>query len=190
MRIIAILITICIVTASCKSKYSKAADEIASNAPDPVYMNAGKEKYSLYVPDGWTTEYRNNYGVDYYYISAPNTADDPNTSVNVASEFMQHLGLDEYLQATIRSVKKAISTAVVVAQGSIVANNLDGVWYSYRMKPGGIDVTLVSYIFPKDGVAYIITAGTQTKDAARYRDTFDSMARSFKFKNKQKNSDK
>jgi hypothetical protein len=182
MRIILIFISVFIAAASCKSKYKKAADEIAAQAPDPVNMNAGKAKYSLYIPDGWTTEHRTNYGVDYYYLSAPKTADDPNTSVNVASELMQNLSLDDYVKATIQSVKKAIPSAVILGQGEIVANKLDGIWYSYKMEPQGIKATLVCYIFPKDGVAYIVTAGTQTKDAAKYRDTFDSIAKSFKFK--------
>jgi hypothetical protein len=49
------------------------------------------------------------------------------------------------------------------------------------MEPQGIRATLVSYIFPKDGVAYVLTAGTQTKDAENYRGTFDKVAKSFKF---------
>lgn len=181
MRILFISLALIIAATSCKSNYRKAADEIVSKAPEPTNMNVGKEKYSLYVPNGWTTEHRNNYGVDYYYIIAPKTNDDPNTSVNVANEFMQNLSLDDYLQGTILSVKKSIPSAVILGQGEIAANGLKGVWYSYNMEPQGIKATLVSYIFPKDGVAYILTAGTQTKDAEKYRPTFDKIAKSFKF---------
>lgn len=181
MKVIFISIILLIAVASCKSKYRKAADEIVANIPEPTTMNVGKEKYSLYIPDGWTTEHRNYYGVDYYYLMAPKTNDDPNTSVNVATEFMQNLSLDDFLKGTIQSVKKAIPSAVILGQGEIMANDLKGVWYSYNMEPQGIRATLVSYIFPKDGVAYIVTAGTQTKDAVKYRETFDKVAKSFKF---------
>lgn len=166
---------------SCKSKYRKAADEIVSNAPTPTNMNAGNEKYTLQIPNGWTTEHREAYGVDYYYLIAPKTADDPNTNINIASEFMQNLSLEDYLTGTIQSVKKSIPSAMILGQGEIVANGLKGVWYSYNMEPQGIKATLVNYIFPKDGVAYIITAGTQTKDASRYRPLFDTVAKSLKF---------
>ena len=181
MRMIFISIFLLVGATGCQSKYKKAADEIVSNAPLPTNMNVGKENYNLYIPKGWTTEHRNVYGVDYYYLMAPKTKDDPNTSINVATEFMQNLRLEDYLTGTIQSVRKSIPSAVMLGQGEIVATRLKGSWYSYNMEPQGIKVTLVSYIFPKNGIAYIITAGTQTKDAAKYKSTFDSVAKSFKF---------
>lgn len=181
MRIIFISIVLLIAITSCKNKYRKAADEIASNIPQPTNMNVGKEKYSFYIPNGWTTENKNYYGVDYFYIMAPKTSDDPNTSVNITNEFMQNLSLEEYLKGTIQSVKKSIPSAIILEQGEIEANSLKGIWYSYNMEPQGIKASLVSYIFPKDGVAYILTAGTQTKDAVKYRAIFDKVAKSFKF---------
>jgi len=180
MRIIFILLIVLLSVTACKSKYRKAADEIVANAK-PIYMNAGKEKYKLKIPDGWTTEQRNDYGVDYYFLRAPKTPDDPNTSINVATEFMQNLSLDNYLTATIQSVKKGIPSAIISGQGEIVANGVTGCWYSYNMEPQGIKASLIAYIFSKNGVAYIITAGTQTKDTAKYSSTFDSVAKSFTF---------
>lgn len=94
---------------------------------------------------------------------------------------MQNLSLDEYLHFTIQSVQKGVPNADILSQGYINANGLKGAWYSYTMDPQDIKATLISYIFPKDGVAYIITAGTQTKDAGRYRNLFDSVAKSLKF---------
>ena len=183
MRISVIFFFLLILAVSCnnKSKYRKAADEIAANAPTTKNMNVGSENYSLYVPDGWTTAHRSAYGVNYYFISAPKTSDDPNTNINVATEYMQNLGLEEYLEKTISSVQKAIPSAKILSRGDIAAGDLKGAWYSYSMEPQGIEATLVCYIFPKDGIAYNITAGTQTKDAARYRKLFDTVAKSLKF---------
>lgn len=181
MRIIFISILLSATIVSCENKYKKAADEIAAAAPKNGNMNAGKKKYSLYIPGGWTTEYQTVYGVDYYYIMAPKTRDNPNTSINVSSEFMQHLSLQDYLKGTIASVKKTIPSAVILNEGEIRANGLQGVWYSYNMEPQGLQVSLVCYIFQKDGVAYLITAGTQTKDAVKYRTLFNKVAQSFRF---------
>lgn len=167
--------------AACKSKYRKAADEIASKAPNPTNMNVGREKYTVQIPNEWTTEQRQAYGVDYYYLRAPKTTDDPNTNINIATEFMQNLTLEDYLDETIKSIKKGIPSAEILGKGEIVAKDLKGVWYSYNMESQGIEATLVSNIFPKDGVAYILTAGTQTKDVVRYKDTFDKVAKSFRF---------
>ena len=144
-------------------------------------MNVGKQNYHLYIPEGWTTEHRTAYGVDYYYLLAPKTAEDPNTSINVITEDMQNLSLDEFRDKTIESVKGAIPSASNFTEGGLIANGLAGKWYSYTMEPQGIKATLVCYIFPKEGIAYSITAGTQTKNVSHYRTLFDSVARSFRF---------
>ncbi len=175
------IIILVITFSSCKSKYRQAADEIAVKLPNTSNMNAGKEKYSLQIPKGWTTENKLVYGIDYYYLMAPKTEDDPNTNINVVNEFMQNLSLNDYLIGTIQSVKKSIPSTVILGQGEIDANGLKGVWYNYNMEVQGIKATIVSYIFPRNGVAYIITAGTQTKDAQKYRKLFDTVAESFKF---------
>ncbi len=166
-----------------KSKYRKAAEEIESNMPNTKNMNAGKEKYTLAVPVGWTTEHSNEYGIDYYFLLAPKTKEDPNTNINVITEFMQNLNLDEFSRKTIQGLKNAIPSVTILEQGDITANGINGIWYSYSMEPQGIKATLVCYIFTRNGIAYIINAGTQTKDATRYRSTFDLVAKSFKFDN-------
>lgn len=180
MRITTASLFLLLFAISCetKSSYRKAADEIASNAPWGESMNAGKEAYSLFVPKGWTTTHQTAYGIDYYFLLAPKTPDDPNTNINVATEYMQNLSLVEYREKSIESIQKGIPSATILSQGDIYADDLKGAWYSYAMEPQGIKSTLVCYIFPKNGVAYNITAGTQTKDAARYRSLFDSVAKS------------
>ena len=154
---------------------------MASRITSTTGMNVGKQSYSLYIPNGWTTDHRTAYGVDYYFLFAPKTQDDPNTSINVITEDMEHLTLNEFRELTISSVMKNMPNASMLTQGDITANGLKGNWYSYIMEPEGIKATLVGYIFPKDGVAYLITAGTQMKDAERYRPLFDSVAMSFRF---------
>jgi hypothetical protein len=165
----------------CRSKNRKAADEISAKMAESTNMNVGKQNYSLYIPEGWTTEYRTVYGIDYYYLLAPKTEQDPNTSINVITEYMQNFSLSEFRDRTIESVKMAIPSASNFTQGFLTANGLAGSWYSYTMEPQGIKATLVCYIFPKDGIAYSITAGTSTKNATHYRRLFDSVARSFRF---------
>jgi hypothetical protein len=185
MRVFSVIIFLILIAGACKSNYRKAADEIASKIPpsEAVNMNAGKETYTIYVPDGWSTKYKREYGVEYYFISAPKTIDNPNTNINVTTEFMQDLSLEDYAELTVTSIKNNIPGANILDQGSIIANGLEGRWYCYQMETQGIKATLTSYIFPKNGVAYIITAGTQTKDASKFKATFDTVAKSFKFNN-------
>lgn len=183
MKIIYKLLMISLVFAGCdtRSKYKKAADEIAAKIPTTSGLNAGDQNYKLYVPEGWTTDHKTAYGINYYFLNAPKTADDPNTNVNVVTENMQNLSLEDYDKATIKYVRKAIPSAGDFKEGSISAHGLGGLWYSYKMDMQGVKASLVSYVFPRNGIAYIITAGTQTKDEDRYRSLFDSVARSLEF---------
>ena len=166
-----------------KSKYQKAADEMAAKLPPASNTKIATEDYSIFIPPGWKTEHRTAYGMNFYYLLAPKTPDNPNTNVNVLAEYMQNLTLEQYRQAVIESILKGIPTAEILGKGDITANGLRGAWYCYSMEPLGLKSTLVGYIFPKNGVAYLITAGTQTKDFGTYRSLFDSIARSLKFKN-------
>lgn len=180
IRTIPVFLLVALTACNYKSNYRKAAEDIVEKIPDTRNLNVGSRNYSLDVPAGWATEHRQEHGIDYYFLFAPKTEADPNTNINVITERMQNLSLEVFVKKTIEQVKRSIPSAVILDQGEVEANNLKGVWYSYRMEPRGIKATLVSYIFPKDGVAYIITAGTQTKDADGYRSTFDAVARSFK----------
>lgn len=174
-------ILLILVSCNTKSKYRKAADEIAASSPPSKNRNVGRENYTLFVPGGWTTAHKTAYGINYYFLLAPKTMADPNTNINVITEDMQNLDLEVFRQKTIESIQERIPSATILSLGDIVANGLQGAWFSYSMRPQSIEATLVCYIYPKNGVGYIITAGTQTKDAAHYRSLFDSVAKSLKF---------
>lgn len=169
-----------VILLACKSKGQKAIDEIAEHMPDPVNMNLGKENYTIDVPEGWTTAHTIYGGINYYFLGAPKTEDDPNTNINVITERMRNYSLETFREKSIESLKQAIPSVTILAEGYIEANGIKGGWYSYTMAPQGMEASLVSYIFPKNNIAYIVTGGTQLKDAARYRSTFDRIAKSIK----------
>lgn len=177
------LLFLLILFSACKGRADSkdAIEEIIANAPAATHMNTGKDPYKLDVPEGWTTEHRSAYGIDYYFLFAPKTKEDPNTNINVLTESIQGLTLTEYRRKSIESIKRAVPDAEILNQGNIQANGIDGVWYSYTMSPGGSEASLVCYMFSKNGSVYSITAGTIPKHAARYRKLFDKVAMSIKF---------
>lgn len=181
MKIFYTIILLLTLTTACTTKSKpKTIEEIAANLPT-ANMNAGKLNYTVKIPDGWTTEHVTRHNVDYYYLYAPRTTDDPNTNINIVTEHMQGLELPVYKAKAIDAIKRVIPGTVILEEGDVKAKGLKGIWFTYTMTIQGVDASLVCYIYPKNGIAYIITAGTQTKDAARYRSTFDAVGRSFKF---------
>lgn len=182
MKIQFIFILFLTILLACKNgSYKKAADEIAANLSETTNMNRGKDKYTLYVPKGWTTKNSTHYGVDYYFLTAPYTKVDPNTNINFITEYMQNMNTEDFRMKSIISLTKAIPSASVLELGDVNANGLRGKWYSCTMEPQGIKSFLKSFIFPHDGVAYIITGGTQLYDSSRYIRTFDTVAQSLRF---------
>lgn len=167
---------------SCKSKYRRAADKILKHTPQSTNMNLGGQNYMVDVPPGWTLSHQTIRDIDICFLAAPKTKEDPNTNMNILTEYMQNLSLEIYKAKTIESVKKSVPGAVILDEGDIEANGLKGGWYSYTMDVTGVKASLVSYIFPWHGIAYILTGGTQVEGAKRYRSTFDAIARSFRFK--------
>ena len=166
---------------ACQSDSGRYAKKILENSPSPVNMNAGKDQYTVYLPDGWTTSSQTYNEVDYYFLIAPQTADDPNTNINITTEYMQEMSLIEYVAGDKASIMKSVPGATMLDEGTITADTCKGVWFRYTMDGEGVHATLISYVFPHKGVAYALTAGTQTKDAARYRPLFDKIASSLRF---------
>jgi hypothetical protein len=93
---------------------------------------------------------------------------------------MQNLTLDVYREKTIESLTRIIPSVAIGEQGDIEADGIKGGWYTYTMNVDGVTSSVVAYIFPRNGIAYTITAGTQIKNIDRYRNLFDSTARSLK----------
>ncbi|WP_341841201.1 PsbP-related protein [Chitinophaga caseinilytica] len=178
-------IIILIATASAcnnnKSRNLKAAEEIFDKVPSTENMNAGKHHYTVFIPDGWITSRQTYQGVEYYFVTAPKTPDDPNTNVNVISENMRGMDLDKFFTGAMVSLRQAIPSAEILDEGDVTAHGIEGRWYIYTMEPQGVKAKLISYIFPKEGVAYILTAGTQPQDFDRHKPTFDKIAKSLKF---------
>jgi hypothetical protein len=172
-------ILLLIVFIACKNN-PNSKEAIREKLLDAPNMNAGKENYTIDAPEGWTTEYKTYNGVNYYILNAPKTKDDPNTCMNVVTEDMHNLSLDVYLQKTIESLMRIIPSVSILEQGDLEANGIKGGWYSYTMEVEGVTSSVVAYIIPKNGIAYIISAGTQVKDAARYRNLFDATAKTLK----------
>lgn len=145
-------------------------------------MNEGRSKYSIYVPENWTTKQERINGIDFYFLLAPKTKEDPKTNVNIISENMRDMDLYTFREGGIKSLLKTIPSAIITDTGSVRSDTgLLGVWYIYTFSEDGTVAKLKSFYYSKDKIAYVITAGTIKKNFDKYLELIDKIGSSFKF---------
>ena len=145
-------------------------------------MNEGKSKYSIFVPENWTTEQKKIGGIDYYFLLAPKTKEDPNTNVNIITENMRDMDLYTFRKGAIKSLLKTIPSVNITDTGSIRSDTgLLGVWYTYTFSEEDTEAKLKSFFYSKDRIAYVITAGTIKQNFDKYLELIDKIGSSFKF---------
>ncbi|RFM31114.1 DcrB-related protein [Chitinophaga silvisoli] len=165
---------------ACNTKQQpKTAEEVLSTI-NKTNLNKGSQNYHLDTPEGWTTDHKTIQGINYYYIIAPNTGEVPSPNINLLTESMQGASLKDYIAKSLSSLKQVLPTSEVKASGDITANGIQGAWYNYTMEMQGVKAYLMAYVFPKDGIAYVITGICPPDKATKYRPVFDSVAKSFK----------
>lgn len=180
MKKIVGLLVLTLALACNTKKQPKTAEEVLSSI-NKTNLNKGSQDYHLDTPEGWTTEHKTIQGINYYYLIAPNTGDVPSPNINLLTESMQGVSLKEYIKKSLSSLKQVLPTSEVKANGDIEANGIEGAWYNYTMEMQGVKADLMAYVFPKDGIAYVITGICPPAKAGKYRPIFDSVAKSLKF---------
>lgn len=157
----------------------KTLDDIL-NSVDKTNLNKGSQNFHLDTPEGWKSEWRTAQGVDFYYMYSPQTSEVPNPNINIVTESMQGTSLKTYLSHSLSFVAHLYPGAKVVAEGDIEANGVHGGWYNIKMEFQGTKGDLMAYVFPSNGVAYVITALCPPNKKSKYRLIFDKVAKSFK----------
>ena len=171
---------------SCKTETKtkdKSPDEILNEVSKLKTINVGNDNYIVNIPTDWTTKDTTLNGVSFYFLLAPKTDNDFNTNMNILNESMQGESFDDYKKKSIETMKKQMPSLKFLDNGDIEASNINGSWLHYKMEQSGLKIEIISYTFPKDGIAYIITATTKEGELDKYRNTFDAVAKSFRFKN-------
>lgn len=159
-----------------KTGINKKAGEL----PVTPGMNAGKDKFDLHVPDGWTSRRVNKEGVDYYFLNSPKSATDSAANINVVTEDMQGVGFEKYLETSKKMLKDYNPSVKFINEGKIKLQNKEGAWFRFNLAPNGTKIFALTFIFPRKGIAYVMTCAT-SGEIERYKPTFDSVAKSLFF---------
>jgi len=161
------------------NKQPKTAEDVL-NSINKTNLNKGSEHFHLDTPEGWTTDRKTIQGINYYYIISPQTGEVPNPNINMVTESMQGASLKTYITRSLSSLEQILPGSKVVANGDIKANGIHGAWYNYTMEMQGVKADLMAYVFPADGIAYVITGICAPDKKTKYRPIFDKVAESFK----------
>lgn len=158
-------------------------EEILEKASTSKNINVGDKVYLVDIPNGWTTKDTSINNLKFYFLVAPTSDADFRTNINIINESMQGISFDEYKKKTIESMKHYMPNVEILESGDMKASDLAGSWFHYNLTQSGIKLGIINYTFPKDGIAYIITATTKAENLDKYRITFDAVAKSFHLKN-------
>jgi hypothetical protein len=115
-------------------------------------------------------------------LSTPSPSIRFRTNINVVSESMHGLTLDQYEQLTINNMAKYIQHFALVGQGERVIGNLHARWLHYSQSPEGLDLENICYIIPDKGVAYIITCSALKGHLLQSRGAFEQAITSFRLR--------
>lgn len=174
------LLYILLILTACKAKTKNTPEDFLNKLTNKQNFNVGKHKYTVNVPDGWTTKNSTHSGIDYFFLIAPRTEPNSNTSINFITENMAGFDLDTYTSLAKKNLKNDIPSVNFLESGSL-NNGTQSNWYSYTFTFDQNEVFCLTYIFAKDGIAYVMTNATHKKDSSLYRSTFEEVAKSFRF---------
>ncbi len=164
---------------SCKNKPATAGEllEKASKAPG---LNAGAGKFSVTAPDGWEKKDTVMNGITFLFVWSPvssaTQAFRPN--MNVVTENMGGISFDEYVKRNQSTMGQYFEQYKEVDNGNIETNGMQGKWMRYSHVQNGYTLDNMVYMFPKNGIAYVLTGATIQGDMDKYRDKYEAIAKS------------
>jgi hypothetical protein len=170
--------------AATKTETPAAAPASSTEAPafkGELYMN--KEKgYSIEFPAGWTKQER-FMGLDVIALSPADTPKDSfreNASV-LSGKLDAPITLDLFYSENLKNLQKALNNFKLEGSGDINVDGQAAKWVLYTHKQGNFESKVIQYFIMKGDYAYLITCGGEPTVYDKYKSTFESIVKSFKF---------
>jgi hypothetical protein len=143
------------------------------------------KSYSIKFPKGWEIDEQEEKLWVSVLIPRETTDDQLRFRINIniiESTKTGGLSLEQHYQKTLDILSKSLSEFQVHEEGRSIIEGIITKWYIYSYKIGPLDVKSLQYIFLKGRRIYSITCGAGVDEFDQYRDTFEEVAKSFKFK--------
>jgi hypothetical protein len=136
-------------------------------------------KFSIATPPGWQRHIQTSNGFEILFIMAPPVSGfSPN--VNILTEDLKGLSPEEYLKTNVENMKNA--NMILDDSGDFDADGLRGKYTTSTFNYQGTNIATKSYVFIKDGLAYVLTGSCLITQKDIYRPIFDKTVKTFKLK--------
>ena len=151
----------------------RSDSELLRKADSTPGINMGAGNFDIRTPAGWQRTDTLMGNIKAVMLSTPSPSIRFRTNINVVSESMHGLTLDQYEQLTINNMAKYIQRFALVGQGQRAIGDLHARWLHYSQSPEGLDLENICYIIPDKGVAYIITCSALKGHLLQSRGAFE-----------------
>ncbi len=131
--------------------------------------------------EGVEFSYPSNY--ESYGNSTQPTFRDPDivgASVNLVSENAQNLSLENYIKASMETVKSSLDVQGDIQEQYINLNGTKAAKIEYIAKQNNVDIKLTQVAIIKSGNAYILTIGCLPDDSEKIQEKEDKIIKSFR----------
>ena len=162
-----------------KPSTDEALLKAASHSPG---INAGTGKFDINTPAGWQRKDTIFGGISAVMLSTPSSDPTFRTNINVVSDSMQNLSIDDYEQQTILNLAKYVRQFVLTGKGEVVIGGIPARWIQYSQRPIGFDLSNICYLVPNKGIVYIITCSSLQSQMEQNRPPFDQAVLSFRLR--------
>jgi hypothetical protein len=161
---------------------STSEEQLLKQASSSPGINAGAGNFEIRTPAGWQRSDTSLNGIQATLLL--NASSDPGfrTNVNVVSETMHDLSLDNYAGQTIVNMSKYLQGFALVGKGERVIGGIHARWIEYTQRPSGFALANICYIIPYKGIAYIITCSSLQAQLEENRPVFDQAVNSFRLR--------
>lgn len=90
---------------------------------------------------------------------------------------------DTYFNKGLENLKRYLTGFTLLDQGEMTIHEMPAFWSIYKFTLGNLEAQVMQFsIKGTDGKVYLITCSSTQQDFESYRDTFDTIAKSFRLK--------
>ena len=144
----------------------------------------GDGGYDISAPAGWSKKDTFFMGQHMVFVKSPreNESDDFLENVNVVTEKIGSMKMDEYLDLSTTNIKKGLTD---VEEGKISDRNFNGMDFKcvrYSHVYGSTPIDVDAYFTIDNGTAYVITCSAKGGTISKWEPAFEEIVRSFHLK--------